>query len=248
MYKISKRHLTLKEYILDLFSEKTLPYFLCFFAAVMMMVALIFSGSRGGMISIAISLTVFLGCALFLFRGLFRKFHALILLIALVFGFFWISKSDVGFVSKRFGALKNHFQARQNMWLDSLSMASDFQYFGIGLGTYAYLLPRYQHLFVPAVYADHRNYVDHAHNEYVEVLCETGLFGFFILLTGTGMTLLRALKRSLNPLRLGILTSLLSIIIHNFIDFNLRIPANALMYFLLFALLQIKLDQNRGSQ
>src|SRR5712692_2844300 len=60
-------------------------------------------------------------------------------------------------------------------WKDSVGMIRDFPLFGVGLGAWSELFPRYQRSpWSPLFYSE-------AHNDYLELVAETGLIGFGLL-------------------------------------------------------------------
>jgi len=84
MYKILDKKKTLRRLLNDLFSENCFPYFLSLFAAILMMLALFFSRSKGGMLTLVTCL--FLFCVLIFIKhpGLFRKWSLWMLLICFI--------------------------------------------------------------------------------------------------------------------------------------------------------------------
>jgi O-antigen ligase len=84
---------------------------------------------------------------------------------------------------------------------------------------------------------------DHAHNDYVELLTGTGSAGF-LLGAGAGLVFFRNVfrrwrqKRSMfgKCIGAGGLASLVAIAIHSFVDFNLHIPANAMLFAVISAI------------
>ena len=119
---------------------------------------------------------------------------------------------------------------RVSAWEDSLRMIRDFPLFGVGLGGWPELFPRYQRPpWSPTFFRK-------AHNDYLELFAETGFVGFGLLawfFWQVGRRLLRALK-TLSPKALPLFVALLSALgimaFHEFFDFNLQIPANAFLF------------------
>jgi len=135
---------------------------------------------------------------------------------------------------------------RSTVWKDSLGMVRDFPLFGVGLGSWPELFPRYRRApWSPGFYRE-------AHNDYLELLAETGIIGIGVLawffFQGVRQ-LLQGLKRSSPnalPLLAAILAALGVMAFHEFFDFSLQIPANAFLFILLFALgLRLSLAESR---
>ena len=77
----------------------------------------------------------------------------------------------------------------------------------------------------------------YAHNEYLQALTDTGLLGA-ALLAVLLVTLFRHAQRAapLGPLDAGRLASLLALCLHNGVDFNWQVPANAATFVAIAAL------------
>jgi putative inorganic carbon (hco3(-)) transporter len=107
---------------------------------------------------------------------------------------------------------------------------------GTGLRTFARAYPLFETRHEP-------DQLDHAHNDYLEVLAESGAVGGGALIlfaaTGVGWVFLRWL-RTRDPLArgiaLGALLGVVALLLHSFTYFNLRNPANAVYFVTLFAL------------
>ena len=77
---------------------------------------------------------------------------------------------------------------------------------------------------------------DYAHNDYLQFLAELGVVGFSIAAAFLLSILIRAVRASLRPpnptihwLGLGCCGALAAILIHSAADFNLYVPANAIL-------------------
>ncbi len=125
---------------------------------------------------------------------------------------------------------------RVALWRDSLRMARDFPIFGVGLGAWPELFPRYRggpwsYLFMPA-----------AHNDYVQLLAETGLIGSFAaaaFFAAAGRRIIGGfarLDRLDSYILAAIIGGLAAAAAHELFDFSLQIPANAILFTVLFAL------------
>lgn len=120
--------------------------------------------------------------------------------------------------------------------------AREFWPFGSGLGSFASVFPAYQPLGV-------HGFVEHAHNDYVQLLMEGGLLVVVLSLVALALifrqvaALVRQDRRSgLDPqalLQVACGLGLLAVLLHSWVEFNLRIPANAILAaFLLGAFLR----------
>lgn len=112
----------------------------------------------------------------------------------------------------------------------SLRAGMDFLPFGSGLGTFADVFRRYQ---VEGL----SGYIDHAHNDYAELFLELGVAGLAVMaLLAVAYVMRWALimrarsSRSLAYLQVAAGLGMLAMIAHAFVDFNFHIPANALYF------------------
>ena len=132
---------------------------------------------------------------------------------------------------------QSSYTSRKVVAKDTLSLIKDFPAFGCGLGNFQHLYPKYQSEEVKQFFWDH------AHNDYLEYLSEVGVIGTLIILIGIGLFLIKVIKRwreredpYVKGITLGGLTALIAIIFHSISDFNLHIPANALLLSIILGL------------
>ncbi|HUI40929.1 MAG TPA: O-antigen ligase family protein [Terriglobia bacterium] len=201
------------------------------FLVIVILVGLIFSRSRGGILGAIISL---LFIALLAQLRVKRTSWLLGLLgfmaIAGAYGA-WIGLGPVLSRFEALGAGAQNFDVgtRLSFSKDALGMIRDFPWTGIGLGTFVTGVRHYQTQWTGF-------FVDHAHNDYVEFAAETGLVGAALLFLPIVYLLIRMVVSFLDDSRryrpamlLGCIGSTLAILIHSATDFNLQIPANALI-------------------
>ena len=124
---------------------------------------------------------------------------------------------------------------RTAIWKDSVPMILDFPLFGVGLGAWPELFLRYQS---PPWSA---GFYREAHNDYVELLAETGVIGFGLLawfFVWGGKRLFLGFK-SISPRTVSLMAAIIAALgvmaFHELFDFSLQIPANAFLFTLLFA-------------
>ena len=125
-------------------------------------------------------------------------------------------------------------------------MAADYPLTGTGLGTFEFVFPAYQDHQVDLL-------VDYAHNDWVQLLAETGWVGLILFGGGLAWLFVAGTARwfkGRDPFRLGIglgaLGALLVMAVHELTEFNLHLPANALLLTLIVALLQqVLFDRGR---
>jgi O-antigen ligase len=124
---------------------------------------------------------------------------------------------------------------RFSMARDTWHIFLDHPGFGTGLGTFQSVYPRYETLYDGKI-------VNHAHNDYLEALAETGIAGGLCCAWFLLLLVLQGLNRILKPdaaaaaLQTGGLAGCVGLLVHSLVDFNLHIPSNALLFFLLAAL------------
>lgn len=143
----------------------------------------------------------------------------------------------IGFdaVTSRFSAdqLASSAGFRGELARTSLQGALAFWPWGSGWGTYDMVYPRFQPASLPG-------FANHAHMDYVEMLLEGGIFfvvfaAAFLWLAGErAWRLARAALRERTLDREAMAATLcglglLGLLLHSLVDFNLRIPANAIL-------------------
>lgn len=136
---------------------------------------------------------------------------------------------------------------RLTYWLDSLNLFRAAPLTGSGAGTFIDTYPAVQTVITNGLV------VDHAHNDYVELLTDLGLIGFLLVLWFWVQFLWSVLpawrqrrNRTSRLICAGSFAGLCAIMLHSFTDFNLVIPANGIYFFLLFALLAVASHSSSG--
>ncbi|HLX43907.1 MAG TPA: O-antigen ligase family protein [Bryobacteraceae bacterium] len=115
------------------------------------------------------------------------------------------------------------------IWKNTIRLVQAYPVFGSGLGTYGTAILRYQTTVLDRDFT-------HAHNDYLELLSELGGIGFLLLAGIAFLTFRNAIRaatggpdRNTRFLALGCVGAMTAIAVHSMADFNLYIPANALV-------------------
>jgi O-antigen ligase len=131
---------------------------------------------------------------------------------------------------------------RAAMRRDTWAMFLDHPLIGTGLGTLQMVFPRYDSLYDGKI-------VNHRHNDYLEALAETGVLGglccvwFLGVLSVGSLRGLAELGSSFGAaLNLSGLVGCCGLLIHSLVDFNLHIPANALLFVVAAYLATVRLQ------
>jgi O-antigen ligase len=194
------------------------------------MIALFLSTSRGGIISFVVQMTILF--ALMLIRRVHSRFVIAggVVILTAIMGVSWIGAQEV--LAKFSGILNLEATAgkRTAMEHDTFRIFLDHPIIGTGLGTLEMVYPRYDTLYDGKV-------VNHAHNDYLEALAETGVIGGLCCVWFIGVLLVNALKGMQclensfsSALNLSGLVACFGILVHSLVDFNLHMPANALLF------------------
>jgi len=133
---------------------------------------------------------------------------------------------------------------RASMRGDTWRIFLDHPFVGTGLGTLQIVYPPYETLYDGKI-------VNHAHNDYLEALAETGIAGGLCCAWFIGVLLAESLKRLrqfnnsfAGALQLSGLVACTGFLVHSLVDFNLHIPANALLFFLMAHLATAEIQQS----
>lgn len=208
-------------------------WFLVALFAVVPIGALFLSASRGGIVSFAVELGALL--AWLLVRRTFGT-HLLSAGAVLLLAVLMVSWLGVQEAVGRFSSLQSlevTAGKRASMRADTWKIFLDHPLMGTGLGTLQTVFPAYETLYDGKV-------VNHSHNDYLEALAETGLAGGLCCAWFLGVLFFDSLRRLTQPgpsfistLHLSGLIACLGLLAHSLVDFNLHIPANAMLFFVM---------------
>jgi tetratricopeptide (TPR) repeat protein len=212
--------------------------------------------SRGGWVAVAVALLVLLGTLIF-HRN--HRLPAFLLLVVLavggtVFVTNYLSQTlsymrRVG-TPEESGQLDFDFAVRHDIWTAAEQMWRDHFWWGVGPAHYDYRFREYRPESIQLS-------PDRAHNDYLNLLADWGATGGIIVLAGM-VTFGAGLRKTWKYVRpaendfgrglsnrfaffLGASAGLFALAIHSAVDFNLHIPANAILGVTLLALLSSNL-------
>jgi O-antigen ligase len=198
--------------------------------ALVPIVALLLSASRGGIISLGVQLVV-----LFLLLRVrqTRRRNVIAGGIVVLCAVMMVSWIGIQQILNRFSP--QHMEVtvgkRTAMRHDTWRLFLAHPIVGTGLGTFEMVFPPYDSLYDGKV-------VNHAHNDYLETLAETGLVGGLCCALFLGVILVNSMKGLAEPgssfaavLNLSGLIGCVGLLVHSLVDFNLHIPANAVLFF-----------------
>jgi O-antigen ligase len=219
-------------------SSMEFPYVaLWIFVAAVLFAALLFSRSRMGIISALVSLIAVLalaGSGSLSMRA--RVAVGALFFLGIIGLAVWIGSDPV---ITRFEALGDQYshpgQDRVSIWRDTLRLIRLHPVLGSGLGTFTVVYPSVQTAFLS-------NFVDHAHSDYLQIAAELGVPGAILAFCGIlwilGLTVRHGKRGSEydRGISFACFGGTTAILLHSLADFNLYIPANALVFAIILAL------------
>ena len=211
-------------------------YLLLGTGAVLMAVSILFSVSRGGIITLCIAFLFFI---LFSARatGDTRSRWAAVIIIQVILLITWLGwQPIITKFGRLWGEMGPNSGGRLQVVLDSLNIFFAYPLTGSGFGTFLHTYPAVRTLPGLAVY-------DHAHSDYIELLATGGVIGFLLagwFILSVLRQVIAALFRRREPysilLTSGIVSGILALLFHSLVDFQFYNGANGLYFFFLCGL------------
>lgn len=203
----------------------------------LMVVAMVLSHSRMGNFAFFASMGISGAIGLWIYRknveatSLFVLFSSLIVIDIFILGA-WFGLDKLAERLQETDVIRDE---RLIVYMRALETLRDFWLTGSGSGSYATVFPRYRS---DQLYG----FFDFAHNDYLQISIEYGLIGFALFAAIVIYSFKRAIQAQmyrrtpmLKSAGFAAMMGIMSLMIHSTTDFNLYIPANALLFILLCA-------------
>lgn len=206
-------------------------------AAALMAASIFLSGSRGGMAAFAVQMLVL---GVLLVRRSDQSWKQPLMLgafLAVVIGLLvWLGGNEL---TRRLASIHSETReeinggVRLSIDRDCLRMVLKRPFLGWGLGAFPVVYPAFRSFYSTF-------FVNEAHNDYLQLLVETGLAGFSIAVWFLVLVFRQAAGKLKNwtetasgALTMAALLGCVGILVHSLLDFNLQIPANAALFYVL---------------
>ena len=208
-------------------------------AAAIMAGTIFLSGSRGGMIALLAEFALL--AALLAKQEKGRRTATMVgIFSTIIFGVLvWLGGAELGHRISTVGEAAHSDltnSTRMNLNRDGIHMFLRKPILGWGLGTFPVAYPEFRSFYT-------NFFVNEAHDDYVQLLVEMGLLGFatmiwFLVAAGRScVSKIRNWTTDINgALAAACLLGISGILVHSMVDFNLQIPANAALFYVLCTL------------
>jgi O-antigen ligase len=205
-------------------------------AAALMASTIFLSGSRGGMLAFVVQIALL--AVIVVWRQKNPKV-TLALATFLVIGVglvLWLGGSEL---AKRLASVHTETKTelsggtRIDIDRDALKMFARKPLLGWGLGVFPDVYPQFRSF--------HTNFfINEAHNDYLQLMVEMGSLGLAAMLWFLWAVYRNTIKKLTNwpedtngAVALAAMLGVSGILVHSFVDFNLQIPANAALFYVL---------------
>lgn len=205
-------------------------------AAAVMASSIFLSGSRGGMAAFAVQIAVLAVLASRKEKPGRTALAAGIFLVMVVGLLTWLGGGEL---AGRMASI--HSEARTELAggtrvaidRDALKMFTYRPILGWGLGVFPTVYPQFRTFYT-------NFFVNAAHNDYLQLLVEMGALGFTTMLWLLAVVYSRAVRKlghwpsdTNGAVALAAMLGVTGILVHSLVDFNLQIPANAALFYVL---------------
>jgi O-antigen ligase len=230
--------------------------FLFIFAIILMIVCIVFTGSRGGILSLC-GLLGFIGLSFYFTRtknetlqiNKLAVFVGVLALIFVIFGGVLFLGADSSLM-RGIGVVGGDdiSNGRTHFWQIATQMFFNYPILGVGLDSFGVAFTKFD--------TWNGNFrIEQAHNEYLQVLAESGIIGFacvaafiFFLFKQSFAVIKQTHDKFRRGIAIGSLAGCFGILIHSFFDFPLRTPSNMLVFLMLAGLATISLHSKHTNR
>ena len=208
-------------------------------AAAIMVGTVFLSGSRGGMLAIFVELALFAAVLFRQKRGVRIALGAGAFAVVLVSLLLWLGGKEL---TARVASMSTEARGeisggmRFSIDRDTVHMLRQHPILGWGLGTFPVVYPQFRSFYT-------NFFVNEAHNDYLQLLSETGVLGLAIALWFLVVLYRKAIRKTgkwlsdvSGAVTLSCALGIVGILVHSFVDFNLQIPANAALFYVFCSL------------
>ena len=208
-------------------------------AAAFMAGTIFLSGSRGGMIAIFVEFAVFLLVLLRHKTAARIAVASAAFVVVLLSLLTWLGGTEF---TSRVSSIATETRTeisggmRLSIDRDALRMFRSRPVLGWGLRNFPVVYPQFRSFYT-------NFFVNEAHNDYLQLLDETGILGFAVMLWYLALLYRRALAKIpawptsvTGSLSFACILGVTGILVHGLFDFNLQIPANAAFFYVLCSL------------
>jgi O-antigen ligase len=216
------------------------------FGIILMILGLVFSASRMGVVSLLLSFSLI--SILFRESQKKQKFSKTTIWV-FALAILWALWIGLDAVISRFFTSSESLKDRWMIWVNTFQIFKDFPVLGSGLGTFIHIFPMYRSFHIRGLHT-------HAENDFLQLLSEVGLIGIGLLLLLFVFLFFRAVlaNRSFHSgdsqkyIGIGGLVGILALMLHSLVERNIQVPSNAFLYTFVFALiLRISVVRKEGA-
>jgi O-antigen ligase len=200
--------------------------------AVVSIGSLFLAASRGGIVSLAVEVALVVMWMSLRRMGPKQLLGGAAVLIAALVMVSWLGVKEIAQRFTSMKAMEASSGKRASMRRGTWRIFLDNPWMGTGLGTLQTVFPPYETLYDGRI-------VNHAHNDYLEALAETGIVGGLCCALYLGLLLFHSSQQLsggnisfAGVLNLSGLVACTGFLVHSLVDFNLHLPANAQLFFL----------------
>jgi O-antigen ligase len=202
-------------------------------STLLMLATVLVAASRSGLTGTVVGLTLFMALARLRLGRSGWTWLGVVLLAILALATTYANWDSLA--SRLDETLAVGIGGRRAIWAQTWPMVRDFWISGVGVGAYERAMTVYQQ-------APHTFYINHAHNEYLQLLAEGGVLlavpAAFVVGAVAWQTA-RHLRDDHSPvfwIRAGAASGLIGAAVQGMWDTGLRLPANAVLFALLAAI------------